>query len=158
LRVFPVKELIVLCGKWEKIARDASRRRRDGSRSQGLLRYSGDSGNKSILNQPLLYFEGKLIDLYEQNKKHFAEKLEADKIKTILVRNLASRDESEMDRSAVQNSAISRPEKFDDMSNIYRHEAKRKFEERLKPLSSFKVKEELRQAMDSELNKVFLEK
>jgi exonuclease VII small subunit len=115
----------------------------------------GDSGNKSILNQPSPDLGNKIIDLHEQNKRYLNEGLEAEKIKTILVKNLVSRYESELDRSAVRNPAISTPAQFNDMSRNYRQEAKRKFEESLKPLSSCEVKEELRQAMDSELNKVF---
>jgi atlastin len=115
----------------------------------------GNSGNKSILNQPLPDLGDKLVDLHEQNKMQLKERLETNKIRTVLVRNLVSRYESELDRSAVRNPAISTTEQFNEMSNNYRNEANRKFEESLKPLSSFEVKEELRQAMDSELNKVF---
>jgi hypothetical protein len=115
----------------------------------------GDSGNKSILNQPLPDLGDKLIDLHEPNKMQLKERLETNKIRTILMKSIASRYESELDRSAVRNPAISRTEQFNEMSRNYRVEAMRKFEESLKPLSSFEVKEELRQAMNSELDKVF---
>jgi hypothetical protein len=137
-------ELLRLHGKWEKIVKDAC-----------IKAYCGDSGNKSIMNQLTLQLAKKLVDLHEQNKMQLEERLETDKIRTILVRNLVSRYESELDRSAVRNPAIFTPEQFDDMSNNYRHEAMRKFEESLKPLSSSEAKEELRKVMDSELNKVF---
>jgi hypothetical protein len=137
-------ELLRLHGKWGKIATDAC-----------VNAYCGDNGNKSILKQPLLHLEKKLVDLHEQNKMQLKERLETNKIRTILMKSIASRYESELDRSAVRNPAISTTEQFDDMSNNYRHEAKRKFEESLKPLASFEAKEELRKLMDSELNKVF---
>jgi hypothetical protein len=137
-------ELLRLHGKWEKIVKDAC-----------IKAYCGDSGNKSIMNQLTLQLAKKLVDLHEQNKMQLEERLETNKIRTILVRNLVSRYESELDRSAVRNPAIFTPEQFNEMSNNYRHEAMRKFEESLKPLSSSEAKEELRKVMDSELNKVF---
>jgi hypothetical protein len=98
----------------------------------------------------------KLVDLHEQNKRQLLkERLETDKIRTILIKSIASRYESELDRAAVRNPAISTPGQFDDMNSNYLYEAQRKFEECLNPLSSFEIKEELRQTMDSELDRVF---